>query len=88
MNKELPDNPQDCIGLKIKLKPDAPKHSINNFDIINYIFTIKDEDRDFSLILDKRIRVYPEDQYPDGKINILFTLLGYKKIKEKFELSE
>lgn len=85
-DKQLPLNPDDLIGKKIRLKETADKNSVDVWGITPYVFTINNHEHYNFLPIDKRIRMYPEEEYPDGRVHALGAMIGYNKIRTLFEL--
>lgn len=91
---ELPDNINDAVGLIIQLKDykDSTAHKDYDptYDIANF-----GKDNKYVFILgnmtkwatdNERIRLYPIEEYPNGRVHLLGTMLGYKRLKDRFQV--
>lgn len=80
----LPEVPTDLIGKKIVLKPTDDANRISVWGTDPYIFDISFKNMD--LVLNKRIRLFPVEEYPNGSVHIMGAMVGYERICEIFQL--
>lgn len=85
MELELPDNIEDCIGKETVLKENVDSNTVSTFDRDSYIFTLADK-QDYHRNDNDRIRLFPKNEYPNGRVHGLATIMGYNKIKKLFQL--
>lgn len=88
MNTQLPINIEDAIGKRIILKTTVSKNSIKIFGTSPYIFDIsKNPVLLESYPKDRIIRLFPEEEYPSGRVHALGCIMSYEGIRNLFELA-
>jgi hypothetical protein len=81
-----PINVEDITGLVITLRDDVSNATKNNFGNGEYVLDISSSIKLLDVPASEKIRMFPIEEYPNGRVHMLGCIMGYDMIKHRFKI--
>lgn len=79
-----PINVEDICGLVIILRDDVIDITMNNFGKGEYVLDISHTLPEVEAA--QKIRMFPIEEYPNGRVHLLGCIMGYDAIRKRFRI--